>query len=282
MKGLNSWRSFSFLIALSVTTLLSYLFLDFAAQNKYFGLDHNPQRPAYAGDLDPKCARHSESGPPCEYPKANAEKTVLLIGDSHAGDLSQAVIDAAHGNNWNAVVWSHGGSILQFSKSRYRQKDIHLVNANKIIEYLMWEQPDAVILSQSVHFYDDVELIKEGLRKAKNYVPNLLMISSRPIFFDDPFASRSLLGQRIRPVTYDKTVVKSKMVTKHKDIQRSVEVYASDIGIKIFDSSTIFCMDPNCFRYKNEQWLYTDSNHLSVAGAKLLVPYISSYLSSVD
>lgn len=72
------------------------------------------------------------------------------------------------------------------------------------------------------------------------------------------------------------------MVTKHKDIQRSVEVYASDIGIKIFDSSTIFCMDPNCFRYKNEQWLYTDSNHLSVAGAKLLVPYISSYLSSVD
>jgi len=137
-------------------------------------------------------------------------------------------------------------------------------------------------LSQSVHHYDDIELVKEGLRKVKDYVPNFLMISSRPIFFDDPFASRSLLGQNIKPVTYDKTVSKSKLVTKHKDIQGKIEQYALGIGIKVFDSSTIFCTNLNCTRYNNEQWLYTDSNHLSVSGAKLLIPYISSYLSSIN
>ena len=72
----------------------------------------NTPQPQYAGFLDPNCERDS-GNEPCNYTNKNTTKSVLLIGDSHAGHISQAVIDAAKYANWNSVIWARSGCDFQ-------------------------------------------------------------------------------------------------------------------------------------------------------------------------
>jgi len=76
--GINA-ISFALILTL-VTPLVFFVSMDRGVKNQYWGLDRNIQQPPYAGQLDPKCLRDSEIGPPCIYTATGATKTVLLIG----------------------------------------------------------------------------------------------------------------------------------------------------------------------------------------------------------
>ena len=52
---------------------------------------------------------------PCVYLTSSARKAVLFVGSTHAGHISQALIDAAAGAKWNSVIWTHSACHVQFS-----------------------------------------------------------------------------------------------------------------------------------------------------------------------
>ena len=206
----------------------------------------------------------------------------MLIGDSHGGDLSQAVIDAGHELNWNVTVWTHGGNLLQFSKSEYRPRENDVINSNRILDYVMRTKPDAIVLSQSVHVYDDLDLVKQGLYILKNESKNILLLYNRPVFMDNPFQSKSILAEFVKSTDYDESVSINEMQLIHRNSQLDLASYASRIGFTTLDTFPVFCNSIACSRYVNDSWLYSDNNHLSVDGAALLIPSIKNYLARLE
>jgi hypothetical protein len=120
-------ESQNFLITLNlfvaIPSLVFFLML-FGSSNRYWGFERSTLQPLNAALQDPDCSRDNlyfllgtaqGKSPPCEYKSIGATKTLLLLGDSHAGMLSEAVISVGRLSNWNVVIAAMDGCNVQFS-----------------------------------------------------------------------------------------------------------------------------------------------------------------------
>ena len=167
IKNINHKTNYYFMnfflptIALALSLLIV---MNFGIKNNYWGIYRTIPAPLFAGRIDTNCNRFSETGPPCSYLKAGSVKTVLLIGDSHAAQISQAVIDSAKNLNWNAVVWTHGSCNIQFFREeRTEISDNCLSNNLKLKKYLTVNRPTVIIVSQHVRTSSNLPLLKNAL-----------------------------------------------------------------------------------------------------------------------
>ena len=252
--------------------------IDYGQKNKYWGLNRNIQQPTYAGELDPKCVRDSESGPPCVYRTIGATKTVLLIGDSHAGHISQAVVDAAQSTNWNAVVWSHSGCRIQFQRSILEQASSTCIDINNSMKKWVEEnRPHAVIVSQFVQSDSSQNDLRNGLSTLQSIVPNILLIENIPIFPDDKdfMVERPII---MSPYETPKSFQQSRMQTEDKNASDLLASWARSNQIFTISFDSLFCKKGVCGRFSDKGWLYRDDDHFSVVGAELTIPQISAFL----
>ena len=273
------------LIMTLITPLTLFVLMDRGASNQYWGLEAKiPQLAPYAGSLDPECDRISEIGPPCIYKIAGATRTVLLIGDSHAAHVSQALIDAAKSKNWNVVVWTHGGCHVQFERSvGYWPVSNNCLKINlEMKDWVNQNKPNAIIVSQFVHSDSSQDVLRNALSTLQLIVPNILLIQNNPIFPDDRdfMVSRPLIMRS--PYNPPKTFAISKMQTKDLDASNELGLWARDNGMLTMDFSSLFCDRKICTRYSSAGWLYFDINHFSVAGAALTIPQFESYLMEIQ
>ena len=254
-------------LALMAVSLLAFIVLILGSNNKYWGLDKNIEVPQYAGFLDPNCERDSRNGPPCIYPQLNASRSVLLIGDSHAGHLSQAIVDSAGSSGWNSIIWTH--SSCRFELSESVPNWCRNVN-NEIIDYVRRSKPDVVILSQANDAKDKVSRAVDSLVKLKSVSKKLLIVHETPRFNDVRFMnSGALLQAPYIPSRFQTINIKTQDYFMTAD-----EIYSSSAlrGIVVLDLTDVFCQNEKCYRWKQGNWLYRDQSHLSVAGANLAVP----------
>jgi len=230
--------------------------------------------------LDQNCERDSLNGPPCLYPYPKATRTVLLLGDSHAGDLSQALINASYKRGWNAVVWTHSGNVIQFTKSARRQNETHIENNVNAINWIKKNQPDLVVISQYVNFDDDISLHKAGIASIINLTDNVLLLYNRPTFssFDNYMNPRSILSQILGPANYATSVNLSKMNYSHRKIEEKLVTFAKEQKVMTLDLWPIFCDQIKCTSYIDGSWLYRDYDHFSIDGAEKITPFFLDYL----
>lgn len=274
------------LIVMLIIPLFILVIMREGEKQNYWGLDKNPIRPAYAGSLDPNCERDSKSGPPCIYRNVGATKTLLLIGDSHAGQISQAVIDAAKNANWNTVVWSHGGCKVQFQRSISGQVSDNCIATNLVMkEWVLRSKPNAVIVSQYV--YSDLSQpdLRNALTTLKLMVPVVLFIENNPVFPDvkDFMIARPILGSLISsPYMAPKYFKTSKMQYKDKGASDELAMWARENGFSTMNFSPLFCDKYICSRFANNSWLYLDADHFSVVGAARVIPQIEAFLVGIQ
>jgi hypothetical protein len=281
-RGKSNIISFKTISAASVLTLLLplalFVVMDRGLKQQYWGLDRNIQQPPSAGQLDPKCLRDSEIGPPCIYTTTGATKTVLLIGDSHAGHISQAVVDAAKSAKWNAVVWTHSVCHIQFQRSIPEQVSDNCIEINNSMKKWVEEsKPYAIIVSQFVHFDSSQNDLRDALLTLRSVVPNILLIGNNPIFPDekDFMISRPIVMPKYKP---PKSFQQSIMQTRDKNASDLLANWARGNGIFTISFDSLFCEKGVCSRYSDKGWLYRDDDHFSVVGAELTIPQISSFL----
>jgi len=266
------------LIPTLVTPLVFFVSMDVGVKYQYWGLDRNIQQPPYAGLLDPKCSRDSEIGPPCIYTTPGAIKTILLIGDSHAGQISQAVVDAAKSTKWNAVVWTHSGCHVQFKRSTPERASDNCIDINNSMKkWVEQNKPSAIIVSQYVHSDSSLNNLRDALTTLSSIVPNILLIGNNPIFPDekDFMISRPLV---MSPYMAPKNFRQSLMSFRDKNASNQLAKWAREKNISTMNFDSIFCHRGICTRWSDAGWLYRDTNHLSVTGAKLTIPQIANYL----
>jgi hypothetical protein len=255
--------------------------MDWGYKHRYLGLLKTIKQPAYGGSLDPKCIRDSEMGPPCIYKSIGANKTVLLIGDSHAGHISQALVDASKFQNWNAVVWTHNGCQVQFNQKVKGKVSENCININiQMKGWVAQHKPDAIIVSQFIHFDSPQDNLRDAIQTLYSIVPNILLIQNNPIFPDemDFMVERPLVMPRYIP---PKTYSTGEMELKDLNASNKLAKWASENRISTIDLSSLFCSKNYCTRYSAAGWLYRDNNHFSVAGAELVIPYLEAFLNKL-
>ena len=268
------------LAALILTLMLPLLLLvsmDFGAKNKYWGLEKSIEAPIGAWELDLNCSRLSDRPKPCMYKALNARRTILLIGDSHAAHISQSVIDAAIGQRWNVAVWTLGSCHVQFERSISNQVTDKCISKNfEILAWVKKYKPGVLIVSEYVYFDSSQIDLKNALIKLRTEVSNVLLIENNPIFPDgiDFLTSRPLIMQPYKP---PKSFQLSAMQIKDKFASDQLANWARKNGISTMNFASLFCGDKVCTRFSNGEWLYTDDNHLSVAGAELTIPKLEKY-----
>jgi peptidoglycan/LPS O-acetylase OafA/YrhL len=265
-----------------VSTILlpvaQFIVMDRGSEYKYWGLERNIQQPPYAGFLDPNCQRDSFSGPPCVYTNMGSTKTVLLVGDSHAGHISQAIVDAAQSTKWNAVVWTNSSCPIQFERripDQISDQCIDINNSKK--QWVEENKPDAIIVSQFVRSDSSINDLKKALRTLQSIVPNLLLIENNPIFPDE----RDFMVRRplvLQPYKAPKLFKQTQMEFRDMNASNLLANWARKNNIYTMNFESLFCNGEICTRWSEAGWLYRDDDHFSVIGASLTIPQIITFL----
>ena len=270
-----------FTITVTATFIIPILFLgvvDLGSKYKDFGLDKNIPQPSYAGMLDPTCARDSLLGPPCTYLKLGQRKTALLIGDSHAGHISQAFVDAASSQEYRAVVWTHSGCPILFTNSGVRGISKNCIEVNlQMKKWVELNSPNVIIVSEFIKSQYSLSDLKAALLALKSLSSNLLVIENSPVFPDerDFMVARPII---MAPYEPPKSFPESEMQIKDVAASKKISEWASMHGIDTMNIDSLFCESKLCSRYSGGEWLYRDSDHLSVVGGQLTTPQLKAYL----
>jgi peptidoglycan/LPS O-acetylase OafA/YrhL len=270
-------------------------------ENQYWGLDRNSLQPKYAALLDGNCTRdffYTKSGGlkanhlPCIYTFNGAKKTVLLLGDSHAGMLSQAVVDSAKNQKWNAVIATMGGCNVQYSQSVSGQVSEKCLDFNlQMRKWILKHKPNAIIVSQFVYanslnqkdrrdpLVTQIDL-KKALLQIRSVTPYILLVENNPMFPDEKefMVSRALI---MRPYKAPMTFPRSQMQVRDKEASNMLAKWAGINDIFTINLESLFCNNNSCSRYSKAGWLYRDDDHLSVAGANLVIPEFEKYLKQI-
>lgn len=282
-SNLNGLKTISVTLVLTLAIPLVFFATMYTGYTyHYWGLDKNLTQPVYAADLDTKCARDlSTKHLPCTYLNVGATKIALLIGDSHAGDVSQAVVDATKEENWNSIVWVHSGCRVQFQRTVKGQVSDNCINLNNQMKgWVSQNRPDVIIVSNFVTSEMSQNDLRSALVTLQSIVPNVLLIENNPIFPDKDFMnSRPLLMSPYKP---PKSFNQSAMQIKDLGASHQLATWARDRGIFTMNFHSLFCKNMTCTRYSDQGWLYRDFNHLSVVGADLTVPKFRTFLRGLS
>lgn len=263
-----------------VLPLVLFLSMERGFKEKYWGLDKNIVAPPVAWNLDPDCNRLTGRPKPCLYNFASSKRTVLLIGDSHAAHISQAIIDAARLENWNSAVWTHTGCHVQFTRRiKDEVSDACLKQNKEIVKWVKSNKPSAIIVSQFVYSDSSQDDLRYALAKLHSFVPYTLLIENTPVFPDE---KKFMVAQPIIILpTYKppKDFQLSMMQTKDKKASDILANWARNNGVLTMNFDSLFCKKDVCTRFSDKGWLYADDDHFSVLGAELTIPQLRAFLN---
>jgi peptidoglycan/LPS O-acetylase OafA/YrhL len=279
LKNFSRGRS---VISLFLFTLLMPFLLLISLQwlndNNYFKEQKSVAK--YASSLDENCQRDGiDTSSPCSYNEGSI-KSVLLIGDSHAGAISEVVIEASKKQDFAIYIWTQGGcpllnpnsSVDVFDKfSSYARS---CQNHNKrVLDFVKKERPDLIIATQrseritsngstSMDFQASFENYLSLLR---NHSDQVLYIGPTPVFPESLYADYLLMSRK------NVELLKSELNQSSFDEIRIYKQISSRIGVGFLDPTPIFCNLTLCNHKDSQGDYFTDGSHLSVYGARKLL-----------
>ena len=265
------------LLVASIFALMLLVTVDLGSKNKFWGLDRNISKPVYAGDLNYRCTANIEVNLECNFRNGFSTKTVLLIGDSHAAHISQAVVDAAGSKGWASQIWTYCRVVIERSNDDYVTDECLEYN-KELFRWITLNKPDLIIISQYVRNFHNLANFKSAIKKISQESPNVLLIGNNPIFPDksDYMVPRPYL---MKPYDPPKKFLKEKMYLTDDKTSQHLANWAKDNGMLTLDFTSLFCKNNSCFRFYNRDWLYYDDNHFSIEGAKLTIPLLQQFMA---
>lgn len=259
--------------------LLSIFVLD---SKQYLGLNHNAVHGLVAWKVDKDCQIMTTNAEPCVYGNRSSKHFVLLIGDSHAAAISQAVINSADSNFWKVFVWTHPSCRVVFNANNSARISKECKNANLEIEkWIRLNHPSVVIVSEYIQKEMSLRDLQNGISVIESYGSQLLLIGNPPIFpVDNQFKSSNALF--MKPYVPSREMPLKQMNFQNSEINTRFLTWSRTLGINTLDPIPLFCDLQVCKRWLNGEFLYVDDNHLSVAGSKLLIPNIKDILDGIE
>ena len=265
-----------------ITPLIFFTIIILGSESNYWGLNRNVSIQSESMMItDKNCQVDRLENPACEVSLTKAKRTVLLIGDSHAGHYAEALISAAKVANWNVVVWWHGGCRFEIAKLSKSDTSPDCIQRNlSTVRWISRNRPHSIIVSHYVHNTSSQLALRDALIKLAEFTPNVLIIGNNPIFPDknDYMVSRPVI---LKPYVPPKRFELAQMDTSDKSSSDELMHWALQNDIRTLSVESLFCDAIYCHRFSREGWLYRDVDHLSIVGSMRIVPKLQNYLKSL-
>lgn len=240
--------------------------------------------PLRATTFDTKCERQRGvlGIKPCVYGEAG-RPTVLLIGDSHAGAISQVVIDAGIRNGWQVhVATASACSVPEYPEDvEYRSSCAGYTE--NILKYVLKENINIVILQQFSEFYTlklriGIDRWQSGLA---DFLSSLAQSHVPAIVIGDNIRLPIAVG---RPFWVESWKLNMKKAIESRYTLEEAERHATTMiaGNQYILAREYICNGSMCPIFEKGTWLYTDTDHLSFKGAELLQKPLDIILTQVS
>ena len=273
-------------LVFTLTPILVFVTMDIGSKKNYWGIVRAPSHPPAAWELDKKCSRMSQitdtDKPPCVYGNISNKRSVLLIGDSHAAQFSQVVVDAAKKNNWNAIIYTKAScnTVLKVSHKINGLISPDCVRRNfAILEWLRKHNPDLVIISQYNRRSIDQAEVKKMIDAISRLTRLTLVLGNTPVFIDSQYMQTPAILQPSYSPSASWPV--DKMDFSNIKISQKTLFQIESKNIRIVNLNYLWCNTFVCNRYLKGHLLFFDNSHLSTYGAEMSNMYFSTFLKSL-
>ena len=251
------------------------------SNNRYFGLDKNPPVPLAEWDLAHECNSPLAKQKLCKIINKEGAKVVMLLGDSHAAHLKISFLEAARKNGLNAVLSTNIGCRFYLNKLSERDAiDPCLIENLQNLDYIKNNQVDYVIISQKVLSTSPLNMLSEAIIDLKKYVKSVGIISNTPEFPNNPF-NEPIIYQIIDRSWQPQNSFRINQLPSVNKVASDKFVNLLGDRVKTLDLFSVFCDGQVCSRVRDDKYLYMDENHLSVEGAQLALPKLSSFIADL-
>lgn len=217
----------------------------------------------------------------CDLNVASGQQYWMLIGDSHAGAIQQTINDIAVERKVSFKVWNKcrffDPSISEELNSFFpdwclvqNTERIKIINSGEVSLLLIHYFDSKVIFGdKSLPNALWLSVFEKSLSNLRNR--QTLLLGQIPVFEDSQYDRPRVSF----PIKQDVPISEiSSMRTGKKRIEMEV---ARNSGVDYADLTSAFCSPTQCTR-KDKVWLYVDSNHLSIEGAKRIKPIIEKFI----
>ena len=217
----------------------------------------------------------------CDLNVASGQQYWMLIGDSHAGAIQQTINDIAVERKVSFKVWN---------KCRFFDPSISEELNSFFPDWCLVQNTERIKIINSgevslllIHYFDSkvvfgdkslpnalwLSVFEKSLSNLRNR--QTLLLGQIPVFEDSQYDRPRVSF----PIKQDVPISEiSSMRNSKKRIEMEV---ARNSGVDYADLTSAFCSVTQCTR-KDKVWLYVDSNHLSIEGAKRIKPIIEKFI----
>jgi peptidoglycan/LPS O-acetylase OafA/YrhL len=217
--------------------------------------------------------------PRCEFGDKGAERTVVLVGDSHAEQWLAPVRSLARESGWRVVTYLKEACPFT-STQRVLERDSKLLCTGpneRTLESIGRDKPDAIItsaFSQFTYVEDPVPGFASTLRALRGLAPQVVVLRDTPApalpggeparacvqrHADDLGACSTPRNKALRP---DPAAEAAKTVP----------------GVRLIDLSDAFCTDRECPAVLGNVLVYRDKNHASNTFLRTVAPALRAAL----
>jgi hypothetical protein len=203
-------------------------------------------------------------------------KRVLLVGDSAAGSISDAIASVAKSNEFNFSVYYANSCPVTARAYKYRENCEN--NFAQISDYIEKLNPDLLVIANM----SDLYVSESGLGKvivdfdgnpARSADEALqLWITGLRSRIENSFSMRKVLIVQQPPLSAMREPI---LLQKLFD---EAELFKNYKNVAAFDPASVLCDDKNCRQTLNGDALYYDGRHVTVKGSLLMVDGITKAL----
>jgi peptidoglycan/LPS O-acetylase OafA/YrhL len=233
------------------------------------GLDYNT---SMSSSLRSKCYKKSE---PCEYFKENVEWATF--GDSHAAAITYALAEYLNSRNIGVQRNIYDGcppAILDINSDCYqwRREAIDRIVTDKKIKNVLVSYR-MILYLYGKNFSDDERALvwSDLVTILETFISN-----NKNVFFvvqppDLPFHIEKIAFWEPKTGSSNKLIAATRQRWDERNNYVNDRLLLLPEKVKVIDLTNTFCDEDYCYGSDSNGYYYSDDNHLSIYGAKLMI-----------
>jgi len=228
-------------------------------------------------------SRLQENGP-CTLTFDGAQSTAILLGDSHAGHLSEAFVGASKELGMNAILAVRGnspfvypGGVREVANPSQTQLLVDLAITRKVSVAVIAQSDYANNFASGVDWESAFRPVLEDLTAAGVRV---VVVAQSVLMDADP---RMCSPIQISLSRCDQLVSRdtNELFAARKRLSSEKRLVSEFQGVELFDSAQILCPDTRCSNRRQNEWWWRDGGHISIPASRALTGDLSAVIRSL-
>ena len=265
----RSWKSMSRTVVIGVLSVALPLMASLTTRDIEPDLAHHidAQMGCEYGLLD-----RLQPGGPCTVPFEGATKSAILLGDSHAGHLSEGFLGATRELGFNAILAVRGNSPFLYPDGA--RSESQPSESQRLVDLAIGRGVSVAVIAQSSYsssarpWEEAFRPVIEDLTRAGIRV---VLVAQSLLLDADP--------RKCSPLQIRLSMCKEEVTRQTQDLLNQRDRIAAETllaskyqGVVLFDSAQYLCPFETCSNRQNDQWWWRDGGHIAIPASIALTP----------